>query len=418
MPLGKCAGVNPVILALLFAAAPLRAGDAVSTRCQESEVLLGGGYSSSRLGECGPGMTENLLWHLDRIDQISPRLDGTFHRDNGGAGAVVYILDTGVLRAHTEFARGSETNIIAGIDVAQTLVAGNSVCRSADKSLAPCFASYAEAMNVAHGTSVASLVAGRHVGVAPDAAIVSVRIMNEQNQTTTRTYLDGLEAVIRHAWDPATPPFHTAIVNISGWTQERLNTLTDDPLPLVSFAAVEEKIRGMIAGVGPDGQPDPDGKKFLFVVAGNNVGPGCGLAHEVDRFPATLGPALDGLITVGGMTEENGFWAGACHGGVEVLAPATGIFSASITARDHYRGPRASAHRSGTSFAAPIVAGIAARMLSADPNLTPAELEARIRATPSRIANPDPSNAGGRVACLERPGGGGGPTVVAAERGQ
>ena len=117
----------------------------------------------------------------------------------------------------------------------------------------------------------------------------------------------------------------------------------------------------------------------------------------VDRFPAILGREIDGLVTVGGMTEDNSSWNGSCRGGVEVLAPAQGVFSATITAHDEYRDRHT---RSGTSFAAPIISGLAARLLSEQPALTPAQLEARLVATPSRIFNPDAQHADGKVAFL------------------
>jgi subtilisin family serine protease len=82
---------------------------------------------------------------------------------------------------------------------------------------------------------------------------------------------------------------------------------------------------------------------------------------------------------------------------VEVLAPAQSIFSATITAADHYRGRRPNL-RSGTSFAAPIIAGIAARLLSDRPDLTPQQLETWITATPSRVYDPSVLLADGRVA--------------------
>jgi subtilisin family serine protease len=106
---------------------------------------------------------------------------------------------------------------------------------------------------------------------------------------------------------------------------------------------------------------------------------------------------MDGLITVGGMTADNTSWSGTCRGGVEVLAPAQSIFSATITAADHYRGRRPNM-RSGTSFAAPIIAGIAARLLSDRPDLTPQQLESWITATPSRVYDPSAPMADGRVA--------------------
>jgi subtilisin family serine protease len=97
------------------------------------------------------------------------------------------------------------------------------------------------------------------------------------------------------------------------------------------------------------------------------------------------------------MTADNTNWTGSCRGGVEVLAPAQSIFSATITAADQYRGRRPNL-RSGTSFAAPIISGIAARLLSDRPDLSPQQLESWITATPSRVYDAKPSMAEGRVA--------------------
>jgi subtilisin family serine protease len=388
--------------AVLFALAvyPTAAGaqELVSTRCHESEVALDANHNAARLDGCGDPSAVNLLWHLDRIDQSDGVLDGQYRRRALGAGVVVYIMDTGVMAAHTEFLTQAGSRVIAGFDATHSVVVGVSNCTSTNKALNPCFSNTMELVGAQHGTSVASLVAGKNVGVAPEALIVSVRVMNESALATTRTYLEGLNDIIRHAWDPATPQFHTAVVNISGWVLEKLEANPDNAP--VTFAAVERKIRDMIGGVDALGNPDSNGKRFLFVVAGNNVDNGCGRSGVVDRFPATLGKDLDGLITVGGMTADNSWWPGACHGGLEILAPSQGIFSASITAPDHYRGTKPNL-RSGTSFAAPIISGIAARLLSERPNLTPQELESIITSTPSRIVNPDASRADGKVAFVQ-----------------
>ena len=388
--------------AVLFALAvyPAAAGaqELVSTRCHESEVALDANHNAAKLDRCGDPSATNLLWHLDRIDQRDGSLDGQYRRRALGAGAVVYVMDTGVLAAHNEFATPGGSRVIAGFDATRSVAVGVSSCRSENKALIPCFSNAMELVGAQHGTSVASLVAGQNVGVAPEAMIVSVRVMNESALATTRTYLEGLNDIIRHAWDPATPQFHTAVVNISGWVIEKLEANHDDAP--VTFATLERKIRDMIVGVDALGHLDPNGKRFLFVVAGNNVDNGCGRTGVVDRFPATLGKEIDGLITVGGMTADNSWWPGACHGGLEILAPSQGIFSASITAIDHYRGTKPNL-RSGTSFAAPIISGIAARLLSERPNLTPQELESIITSTPSRIVNPDASRADGKVAFVQ-----------------
>jgi subtilisin family serine protease len=387
-----------VALLLVVSMQTLRAQerDPSSTRCREVEVALDATHSAARLDRCGEAQYPDLLWHLDRIDQLGGDLDGRYTHRHSGAGSVVYVMDTGVLASHDEFASPAGSRVIAGFDLTESVTVGYSRCRSENKALAPCFSNLTELVGASHGTSVASLVAGNSVGVAPETSIVSVRVMNESALATTRTYLDGLNTIIKHAWNLSTPQFHTAVVNISGWVLERLAG-NPDPSP-VPYAAVERKMREMINGVDALGRPDViSGKRFLFVVAGNNVDNGCGRAGVVDRFPAILGKETDGLITVGGMTAANSWWPGACRGGVEILAPSQGIFSASITAHDHYRGAKPNL-RSGTSFAAPIISGIAARLLSEDPTLSPQELEWMIVATPSRVLNPDASHADGRVA--------------------
>ena len=367
----------------------------VPTRCLEREILLDPRHSVAILEDCGDQYFDDVLWHLDRIDQVEGELDGRFDRGSAGAGTIVYVMDTGVRADHVEFDDGHMSRVIAGIDSTSDTTIGASSCTSESKALAPCYSNLDELTSSSHGTAVASIIAGSRTGVAPAASIVSVRIMNERGLTTTATYMHALNEIIEHAWSSAAIA-RTSVVNISGWVLERVGVGEG---PAVRFSTVERKIREMVGGVDAAGKPDPEGKRFLFVVAANNVDGGCSSSGIVDRCPATVGARVDGVITVGGMTPENSFWKGGCRGGVEVLAPAQSIFSATITGRDHYRGRRPN-HRSGTSFAAPIISGVAARLLADRPNLTPQQLEMAIRATPSRIANPEPLNAEGRVGYL------------------
>lgn len=391
------------VLVLALYTIPARGDDAevISTHCRESEVRLDSGHTASLLDRCGEEYPDNTLWDLDRIDQIDGGLDGHFDRHNRGTGSVVYVMDTGVMADHVEFESGAASRVIAGFDTSAAVPVGASRCRSTNKALAPCFADFDELPAASHGTAVASIVAGNRIGVAPGALIVSIRVMNERGLATTRSYLDGLNAIIRHAWSAGAPHFQTAVVNISAWVLEEIPEARARA-PRVPFAALEQKIRDMVGGVDAAGNPDPAGKKFLFVVAANNVDGGCGRTGLVDRFPAVLGPKIDGVITVGGMTPDNAWWYGSCRGSVEVLAPAQSIFSASITARDHYRGRHPNL-RSGTSFAAPIVSGVAARLLADNPALSPRDIEAAIRSTPSRIYNPAPPFGDGKVACVPPP---------------
>ena len=38
----------------------------------------------------------SISWALDRIDQVSPTLDGVYNPCGTGAGVDIYILDTGI----------------------------------------------------------------------------------------------------------------------------------------------------------------------------------------------------------------------------------------------------------------------------------------------------------------------------------
>ena len=53
-----------------------------------------------------------------------------------------------------------------------------------------------------------------------------------------------------------------------------------------------------------------------------------------------------------------------------------------------------------TLLVAVVVAGVAAQMLLIEPDLSPAELERRIRSSPAFINDTQPEHAGGRVVTL------------------
>jgi len=159
----------------MSAAIVLAAALTVVTRCQTEEVKINK-YVVRRLVGCGEGFAEDTLWHLDRLDSRDGSLDGAFTRSNLKTGAVVYIADTGVEPTHDEFQRAEGTNVIGGIDAANPNGIKVPACGDVGPELHPCFNtnSGASLTIYTHGTGVASIVAGRTVGVAPDARIVSV----------------------------------------------------------------------------------------------------------------------------------------------------------------------------------------------------------------------------------------------------
>jgi hypothetical protein len=260
-----------VIAALLFASAMI-----VPTRCQTAIVPVPYDPQGARtLLACDGSFPDDVLWNLDRADQLSGDLDGRFNRRIDGTGSVIYVIDSGVLAAHDEFASAEGSRVIGGVDLLANEPGGEMPCQG-DWAVAPCTNFQGGVMIEGHGTAVASAAAGNRVGVAPGAKLVSIRALGFLNFTPKRMN-DALDAVIRHAWDPSAPPFRTGIVTMSfGLNQVDPN--------------LEAKIRVMIGGVDRDGNPDPNGKRFFFTFFGGNAGEGhCDDAGNLLVFPSNRG---------------------------------------------------------------------------------------------------------------------------------
>lgn len=108
---------------------------------------------------------DNRLWHLDIIDQDTPVPSGNFGFCSSGTGVYVYVVDTGVMRAQREF-NNDAAKVVNGYNA--TGDGANYPAWDPCRGLMP--AGYD------HGTGVASMVAGRNVGVARGATIVPVKV--------------------------------------------------------------------------------------------------------------------------------------------------------------------------------------------------------------------------------------------------
>jgi subtilisin family serine protease len=378
---------------------PLIAAQTTSTRCQTEDVTVLTNVIERRLVGCGDGFPANLLWHLDRADSRNGALDDVMTRTATGKGAVVYVMDTGILQTHDEFMRADGSIVIGALHPDGV---GTFCPVGRNPALDPCFSSASLLYLMGHGTGVASVIAGRTTGVAPDARLVSVLAM--QAGTDVASWLRHLDAVVQHAWDPATPQFQTAIINMSFAVNL---AKPNDP----AFPQFEAKMRRMIEGVDRDGNADPAGKKFLFVVlAGNYLperGSHCAAGKATNIYPSILGNSIDGLITVGGIGRDNQLWDRSCAGSaVDLLAPADDMLVASPSGHDHYRSAvlvSGFPMNAGTSYATPYVSGLAALLLENHPSLTPARLEVVLKSTASRVSNLAEATAGGLVAGFPAP---------------
>ena len=273
-------------------------------------------------------------WGLDRIDQRQLPLNSLYTYTQNGAGVTAYIIDTGIRADHTEFAGRVGTGYSSVNPGPVYNENGTVICTTPTGS----------SDGNGHGTHVAGTVGGSTYGVAKGVSLVPVRVLSCAGSGSTSGVIAGIDWVVaNHA--AGTP----AVANMS--LGGGISTTLDD--------AVQ---RGVSDGV-------------TFAVAAGNAG-----ADACNASPARTPQA----ITVGATnsTDARSSFSntGTC---VDIFAPGQAITSS------WYTTTSATNTISGTSMAAPHVAGAAALLLAADPTATPATITSRMlaNATPSVVTN-------------------------------
>ncbi|MCX4470850.1 Aqualysin-1 precursor [Micromonospora sp. MW-13] len=187
-----------------------------------------------------------------------------------------------------------------------------------------------------HGTHVAGTVGGSTYGVAKSVRLVAVRVLNCAGSGTTAGVIGGVNWVTSNhqAGQPA-----VANMSLGGGLNSSLNT------------AVANSIA--------------DGVSYA-VAAGNSN------ANACNSSPAAVGTA----ITVGA-TQSNDARASFSNYGtcLDIFAPGVSVLSS------WYTNDTATNTISGTSMAAPHVAGAAARVLQNNPTWTPAQVASYLVST-------------------------------------
>lgn len=239
-------------------------------------------------------------WGLDRVDQRALPLSGSYTYAPSG-GVNVYVIDTGVRITHTDF--GGRARY--GYDA----VDGDTVAADGN----------------GHGTFVAGVVAGARYGVAKDANIIAVRVLDNEGSGTVSGVIAGIDWVTANAVKPA-------VANLS--------------LGGGASGALDSAVRRSIAS------------GITYTIAAGNEG-----VSAATKSPARVTEAL----TVGASNSSDTRASWSNYGGVlDLFAPGVSITSTWGT------GDSATYTGSGTSFAAPHVAGAAAIYLSSHPSAAPA----------------------------------------------
>ncbi|MCM8570437.1 S8 family serine peptidase [Gramella jeungdoensis] len=259
------------------------------------------------------------VWGLDRIDQRDNLLNQVYSYNSTGKGVTVYIMDTGINFSHEEF----EGRASLGYDFVQ-----NDAWFEKDPNQAPGEDCHG------HGTHVAATVGGKNYGVAKDVNLVSVRVFGCKNGTLNSVVLAAVEWITENGQKPA-------VVNMSlgGYYSVEM-----DPIETAIKNSIQTGITYVIA-------------------AGNSGSDACEIS------PARVQQA----ITVAASDINNEMAGFSSYGNcVDLFAPGVGILSASHLDNNSAR------HMSGTSMAAPHVAGIASLFIETNLQSTPNQIHEAI----------------------------------------
>ena len=228
-----------------------------------------------------------------------------------------------------------------------------------------------------HGTHLAGIVAA----VAPDARIVNVKVADSDGSTSLGRLLAGIDWVARHGDDRR---LNVRVLNLAFGAGSE-GSYRDDP---IAFAAERAWQQGLVVvasagngGAEADGLDSPAHDPYLVAVGALDSG-------------ATASLADDGMATFSSR--------GSASRAPDVVAPGTAILSERVAGSfldeafpaarigDGFRG-------SGTSQAAAVVSGVAARLVADRPNLDPDEVKALLRAGAHRLPGTDTSLQGAGV---------------------
>jgi subtilisin family serine protease len=245
-------------------------------------------------------------WGLDRIDQRALPLDQEYDYDTTGAGVTVFVADSGIRATHADFG-GRARGVYNAVDDG----GGTVDCHG-------------------HGTHVAGTIGGSTYGVAKNAQIRAVRVLDCANRGTNADLIEGMDWIATHA-----PAGSVANFSLQGYGTE-------------ASAAAEELID---AGV------------LAVFIGGNFNSDACANAPRSARG-----------ITVGATTRTDARWSSSNYGAcIDVFAPGHDITSAGID-----DDTAVAAGWQGTSMAAPHVTGWVARYLEGDPGATLAQAKSAV----------------------------------------
>ena len=304
-----------------------------------------------------------LQWHLDNANDVGDiDIEAAWEVTRGRAEVVVGIFDNGFDLDHPDLV----PNIVGGFDAAGGDANPEAECSSVADGAGPAGSCPAERpFRESHGTAVAGVVAARGdnelngAGVCPECSLYTVRLLGTgfRSISNAAAFQRGADAgvwVVNNSWGPGLTRFFP---------------LSDAERETFSRITMEAR----------------DGKGVVLVFAAGN-----------DFFtPATANPyaANRGVVTVSASTRIDDFACYSNYGSViAVSGPSRGCFdgesgiaTTDYVGREGYAGSDFTQGFGGTSAASPVVAGVAALILAANPELTAQQVRLVLQRSAEKI---------------------------------
>jgi len=237
-----------------------------------------------------------------------------------------------------------------------------------------------------HGTFVAGIAAGsgdNYAGAAPASKLVSLDVMDDNGMAMTRDVIAAADWILANK-----DKYGIRVANFSLHSSQP-NSIMYDPLDKAVerlwFAGVT--VVAAAGNYGIDGQPSgvpfaPGNDPFVITVGADDVDGSVSTMDDIAAPWSAYGYTLDGFAK-----PEIAAPGRFIVGPVPVASTLVSERPTSVVAPGYMQ-------LSGTSFAAPIVAGAAAQILAAHPGWTPNQVKGALMLTASRTPSAAPLSEG------------------------